>query len=94
MMLDPGSLEAAGTGQSQEHGVTELNAAVAACWLAEEMDKVRYAARTRLWATGGAPILKEVWSRWNFGSGAGVVDDNDFATMGVFHPTLGRSAQE
>lgn len=39
-----GSLEAAGTRQSQNHGVTELGAAMAAPWLVEETDKVRSAA--------------------------------------------------
>jgi hypothetical protein len=39
-----GILEAAGTRQSQDHGVTELDAAMAACWLAEDTDKVRSAA--------------------------------------------------
>lgn len=33
--------------------------------------------------------MKEVWLWWNFGSGAGVVGDDDFATMGVLQPTLG-----
>ena len=37
-------------------------------------------------------MLKEVWSWWNFGSGAGVVYIDDFGTMAVCHPTLGRDA--
>lgn len=38
------NLKATGTRQGQNHGVTELDAAMAAYWLAEKTDKVRSAA--------------------------------------------------
>lgn len=39
-----GNLKATGTRQSQKHGVTELDAAMVACWLAEKTYKVWSAA--------------------------------------------------